>query len=261
MQESICEMSKLAIVTGATGGLGGAIVKELVLAGYEVIACGRDAEKMVALARESPCIIPRIFDLTLPEEITWAMEVELHMRKPDVLVCAHGATPCTAPSLSLTKENIMTIWHTDVMGAFLMSQVVGARMVQQKHGSIVLVSSAHAHATYPSRVPYVLAKSAIVGMARALAVEWGPYNVRVNAVTPWQCTGERSDAVAAHELATSGVDTLELYRQRSPLRRLVTPEDVAKAVLFCAENESMSGQEVRLDCGVGASMWHRPFAG
>jgi NAD(P)-dependent dehydrogenase (short-subunit alcohol dehydrogenase family) len=151
------------------------------------------------------------------------------------------------------------LWQCDVMGAVHLCELVGRRMVEQRRGSIVLVSSMHAHATYPQRAPYVMAKSALCGLTRALAVEWGPSNVRVNALVPWQVQNERSEAVAAQEWAESGIDTLELYRQRSPLRHLVTAEDIARTVLWLTETPSMSGAEISVDCGVGASMWHRPF--
>lgn len=256
--------SKLAVLTGATGGLGFVILAHLVAADYRVIAYGRNIARLAALTevhagRVVP--IPHDFRRTTP-----LVEFDIRLLPGladataiDLLVCAHGAAPCTKPTLTVTQEDIATIYQTDVLGTFGMAQTIGASMVARRKGAMVFLSSAHAQQTYPARVPYCLAKSAVVALARALAVEWGPYGVRVNSVSPWQCDGERSDDIAAQERQQSGIDTLELYRQRSPLRRLVTAEDVAKTVLWLADNESMTGQDIRLDCGVAASMWHQGF--
>lgn len=257
-------MSKLAVLTGATGGLGSVILAHLVEADYRVIAYGRNVDRLAALTEAHPrriVPIPHDFCTTTP-----LVDFEI-IRLPgladapsiDLLVCAHGAAPCTKPTLTVTQDDIATIYQTDVLGTFGMAQKIGASMIAHRKGAMVFLSSAHAYQTYPSRAGYAMSKAAICSLARALAVEWGPYGIRVNSISPWQCDGERSTAIAHEERQQSGIDTLELYRQRSPLRRLVAAGDVAKTVLWLAETPSVSGADITVDCAVGASMWHRGF--
>ena len=258
----------LALVTGATGGLGSAIVTALLQAGRDVIACGRHVDRLAALiACTAPLpgdILPWVCDVrTTPRQVMAAKigeYVSAQQTPIDLLVCAHGAPPCTIPTLDLSDEDVATVYETDVLGTFRMAQAVGAQMVTQRTGAMVFLSSAHAHQHYPHRVPYAMAKASVCALARALAVELGPYNIRVNSISPWQCSGPtRSAAVAAQEKSETGEDTEMLYRRRAPLGRLVTPEDVADTALWLAENRSMTGQDIRVECGQSASMWHRPF--
>lgn len=256
---------KTAILTGATGGIGVVILDALVKDGYRVVACGRNHEKLFVLrdAYGKENVIPQVLDfLDCSGEIMrhYVDRMLFPSYRLDLLVCAHGAAPCTKPTFTLTDDDIDRIYRTDVLGTLLMAQACGPHMATQADGgSMVFISSAHAYATYPSRAPYAMAKASVVSLARALAVEWGKHKIRVNSVSPWQLEGERSQAIAAQERQEGILDTLELYRQRSPLRRLGTAEDVAKVVLMLAENQSMTGQDIRLDCGTSASMWHQGF--
>lgn len=254
---------RLAVLTGATGSIGRVILEHLVAANYRVIAYGRDGARLAALVAAYPGQVrPSCCDFVT----TTAAEMEAVVARSmaalpplDLLVCAHGAAPCTTPTLELTEVQIAHIIQVDVRGTFLMAQAVGRCMVAQRAGAMVLLSSAHAYQTYPARAGYAMAKAAVCSLARALAVEWGPYNVRVNSISPWQVASQRGEAIAAQERREKDIDTVELYRQRSPLRRLVTAEDVAKTVVFLAQNESMTGQDIVMDCGQSASMWHQGF--
>jgi NAD(P)-dependent dehydrogenase (short-subunit alcohol dehydrogenase family) len=257
---------KLAVVTGATGGIGEIITAYLVASDYHVIAIGRNQEKLRAMEMTTRAITAVSIDLSGSTRNSIAAALD-HALQPsyyrtDLLVCAHGASPCKKPTLELDyAEDAAPILATDVTGTFNICQVIGAYMVAQQSGSIVLVSSAHSSQSYPARVPYAIAKSSVVAMARALAVEWGRHGVRVNSISPWQVSGERSDAVSREEKRLTGESAIELYKKKSPLMRLVDPVDIARSVLYLAENNSTTGTDLRIDCGVSASMWHRNFEG
>ena len=210
-------MSKLAVVTGATGGLGSVLVTTLLTAGYDLIACGRNEARLTALTQwhtaPSRFVMPWVCDLATatPEALADDLQrlTPVAYARVSLLVCAHGAPPCLTPTLDLTVNEVERIYRTDVLGTLLMAQVVGAGMVERREGAMVFVSSAHATQTYPARAPYAMAKASVCSLARALAVEWGHANVRVNSVSPWQCAGPtRSTAVAAQEEAQTVVDRL-----------------------------------------------------
>lgn len=269
VSEERTERSPLAIISGATGGIGRVMTARLWHAGYSVCAVGRSVDKLQRLHEEFDAFphsenqVHYTIALAFPDA-AYDHLAAICLRHQQLggtlalLVTCHGAAPVPGPALQ-AAEAMRTVYEVDVLSTFALCQVAGRFMIEQRHGSIVLVSSLHARQTYPERVPYCVAKAAVCGMARALAVEWGPYNVRVNTLLPWQVDGERSAAFMAHYQAEKGEDLQELYRRRAPLRRLVDPAEVAEAVLWLSRSSSVTGQEFVLDAGVSASMWFEPF--
>lgn len=171
-----------------------------------------------------------------------------------VVVLCHGAAPSPGQAEDArTLVQVQDVFEVDVLGTYRLCQAAWPYLVRSGGGSIIIVSSLHAKATYPERTPYAIAKHGLSGLVQALALDWGKDNIRVNAILPWQCTGTRTARVAAQE----GDDTIERYTQRSPLRRLVEPADIARTVLWLTQCTSITGTEIVVDCGVSASMWHR----
>ena len=256
-------MAKLAIVTGASGGIGSAIVTRLIHDGYAVIGMARDDTKMARLADTLPVhrFHQVLMDVTSSQSIWYSRMLDLvsEYGTPEVLVIAHGAAPVIAPTVSLEASRFCEVLLTDVYGAFIACQSVGGYMVRARRGSIIVISSLHAKMTYPQRLAYSVAKSGLSGLVRSLALEWGPSNVRTNAILPWQVRGPRSQAFMDAAKA-EGKDLEELYKQRSPMRRLVEPVEVAEAVMFLASNLAMNGCELVMDGGVSGSMWYQGFA-
>ena len=251
----------VALVTGATGGIGRVIAQHLLDEQYTVIACGRNVATLRELEETNVLGGVHALSFDVGDSTAWERNVELVLGRhapPEVLVCAHGAAPCIKPTLALTPREIQTVWRTDVLGAVLACQTVGSAMVAQQRGCIVIVSSLHAHMTYPQRTAYSMAKSALCGLVRSLALEWGPYEIRTNAVLPWQVETPRTQALIA-EAHACGADLQEAYLQRSPMRRLVQPEDVAQAVLALVANPACNGVEWVLDGGVSQSMWYQGY--
>lgn len=252
----------VAVVTGATGGIGGAVVQRLLAAGYQVLACGRDPAKLQHLVDTSVLgqVHPLGFDVGSVE--AWVMTVPTALRMlgaPRLLVCAQGAAPCVRPTLGLTSADVEQVWRTDVLGTLLACQTVGRAMIAQRCGCIVLVSSMHALATYPQRTAYSMAKSAVCGLARALAVEWAPYGISVNALAPGQVEGPRTQGFADRAYAATGEDLLAAMQSRSPAYKLVEPEAIAETVLWLARTPAVTGATIPIDYGVLASSWCKPF--
>lgn len=263
-------MTKLALITGATGGLGSTLAHRLWRDGWSLVALGHTERKMAALCdvlydmQHPPGqnFSGLTLDFSRPCADWWRVRssLEQYVRQGyalDLVAVCHGVAPQPGPALHAWQA-LQDVHTIDVLGAFKACEVAGRYMLRQRHGSMVLVSSLHANQTYPQRLPYCVAKSAICGMARALAVEWGPRGVRVNTVLPWQCAGERSQAMidAARD---NGENLEEAYKQKSPMRRLIQPEEVADAILFLAQNAACNGVELVLDGGVSQSMWYKGF--
>ena len=250
---------KIAFVTGGTGGLGSAIVTRLLAESYQVLPWSRHPAPRGTEA--AGCLWSPALDVQ-QSLAAWHRHVNADIEAygtPDMLVVAHGAAPCVKATVDLTEADVETVWQTDIWGTFAACQTVGRAMLARRRGSIVIVSSIHSKVTYTQRLPYSVAKSALSGLVRSLALEWGPHGLTVNAVCPWQCAGVRTERFIA-AAAARGEDLRTAYLERSPLRRLIAPEEVADAVLFLVQNRACNGLEVVLDGGVSQSMWYKSFA-
>lgn len=250
-------MSKVAVVTGATGGIGSAVVTRLLAEGCRVVACARDRTKLIALSATSRAVFPMPIDLY--EAKTQRMQAFLSAMYPriDLLVCAHGHAPAVIASHAVSAQDFCAVYETDVLGTLKIAQAVYPTMIRHG-GSMVFVSSLHGQMTYPARAAYASSKAAVCALARTLALEWGTHGIRVNTVLPWQVEGSRSNAFI-EAMHAHGENLREAYYQRTPLRRLIQPAEVADAVLFLAQNPGMNGAELILDGGVSASMWYQGF--
>jgi NAD(P)-dependent dehydrogenase (short-subunit alcohol dehydrogenase family) len=255
-------MAQLALVSGATGGIGSVVTRRLWQEGYSILALGHTSAKVTSLndwfrehTRHNQDGFAMRIDLRNTEEL-WRISTLLDKTLSLLVVC-HGAAPTPGPALH-AAEALRTVIETDVYGAYELCALAGRYMIPQRHGSIVLLSSIHARQTYPERLPYCVAKSALSGIVKSLSTEWGKYGIRCNAILPWQTEGERTQSFIT-QAADGGEDLLETYKQKSPMRRLVTPSDIAETVVWLSQNSSITGQEIILDCGVSSSMWYKNF--
>lgn len=258
-------VNPLALVTGATGGIGRVVTRALVRAGYDVLAVARTDTDLRALviacahmdALQQGAIFP--LPLNVVTAHAWCdvaeriEQCQLAGQLLTLVVVCHGMSPRMIEATNASVETT-AVFSVDVGGAQLACECAYPFM-RPHGGSIVLVGSLHARMTYPQRVPYATAKAALGGLTRAMAVEWGCQGIRVNTILPWQVEGPRTQRFI-DAAAKRGEDLLEAYKRRSPLRRLVLPEDIAETVLWLARTPSVTGQEIVLDCGVSASMWY-----
>ena len=138
-------------------------------------------------------------------------------------------------------------------GVFLVSQVVGRGMLEQRSGSIVNISSINAWTAFPMRLAYCAAKAAVVAMTEVLAIEWADRGVRVNAVAP----GVTRTALVQKGIV-EGVIDVDRYIARTPLHRFAEPDEIARAVLYLANEEDgsfVTGTTLRIDGGWSAQGW------
>jgi NAD(P)-dependent dehydrogenase (short-subunit alcohol dehydrogenase family) len=232
-------VTRLAVVTGATGGLGRPCALAFARAGARVALLSRSPEPLAALAGE---IGPKAE--AVPCDVTDGAQVSAAFARldpPDVVVaCAGGNRP--QPFLDVTEEALDWSWRLNVRGAFLTAQAAARRMAG-RGGAIVLVSSQMGHVGAPLRSVYCAAKHAIEGLTKALAVELAPHGIRVNAVAPTFVETPMTRPFLADPGARAAI------LSQIPLGRLGTPEEVADAVLFAAGASLMTGASLRVDGG------------
>lgn len=265
MADPVCPQRPVACVLGASGDIGVRLLEPLITAGYLVVAAHRQMnERLASLAAQHDMATLRAMtlDVRWPEE-QWAAPLHATFTplgdRCDLLVIAHGHAPVIHPVSSLASAVFAEVLATDVVGAYTACRLLYPLLCRAPRASVVLLSSMHALACYPERVPYATAKAAVCGMARALAVEWAQAGIQVNALAPGQVYGARTAAIAA-QTARNATDVLRLMHERSPSGRLVDCADLAETVLWLARTPGVTGQTIVLDAGVTVSNWYKPFA-
>jgi NAD(P)-dependent dehydrogenase (short-subunit alcohol dehydrogenase family) len=241
---------RAALVTGAGRGLGAAIARRLDAAGARVALVGRDRETLEAAAAtlaNEPVVLPA--DLAEPEAPHAVLADALAaLGRLDVLVnnagVAHGG-----PAHELDAAEVDGVLALNVRAPLLLAGAAAERMARSGGGSIINISSALARLGIPQNSVYAATKGAVEAATRALAAEWGPQGVRVNAIRP---AVTRSD-MSAPLLADPAV--IGTYLTRVPLGSVGEAEDIAAAVQFLATDEAgyVTGQTLDVDGGWGAT--------
>jgi NAD(P)-dependent dehydrogenase (short-subunit alcohol dehydrogenase family) len=243
---------KKALVIGG-GGIGRALAVGLAQHGADVAVADRDvlrAEEAAAQVRAFGCrTLARALDVTDEQSVrAFADELAESWTATDILVNAVGVA-ARMPSESIPLEKMRETLEVNAIGTFICCRVFGALMVQRGGGKIVNISSVRArYGTRGGMADYCASKGAVDALTRALAVEWAPHHVFVNAIAPTVVeteftAGILSNPEAAAELA-----------QRIPIGRWAQPEDLVGPVLFFASPASdyVTGQILFVDGGLTA---------
>lgn len=245
---------KVAIVTGARRGIGKAIALALAEAGADIAVCDRVIEdgELNAVAEEVKRLGRR--SLALQADITQKADVDGLVQRVvdefgviDILV-NNAAMNIRVPLLELREDGWDRVINTDLKGYFLCSQAVGRRMVEQKRGNIINITSTAAIKVAPEMGAYCIAKAGVVMLTRVLAVELAQYNIRVNAVAPYMVKTKFSQPL------WSDPETLKQLESEIPLGRLAEPGDIIGSVLFLASDASsyITGHTIIADGGLSA---------
>jgi 3-oxoacyl-[acyl-carrier protein] reductase len=225
---------KIALVTGASQGIGEAIAARFAREGAMTICAARSAEKLSALvgriAAEGGSAEALTLDVSSSESIAAGMKslLEKHGRL-DLLVNNAGITEDNL-ILRMSKDSWDRVLATNLTGAFLLSQAAVKAMVRNRFGRIVNVTSVVGLMGNAGQANYASAKAGLVGLTKSIAREVGSRNITVNAVAPGYI------ATAMTEKMTEAVR--EALSSQIPLQRLGTPDDIAAAVAFLASEEA-----------------------
>lgn len=248
---------KSALISGATGALGGAAARALASAGAHVTIAGGNTEKLNALANSLPknqvtTIAERPVDEAAAQRIVDAACA--YGRGLDIVVPASG-TAAVQPATEMPLEMWEAVMDANVRQVWLLCRAAGRVMIKQgRGGTMVPISSVRARfATAAGTSAYGTSKSAIDMMTRSFAVEWGQYNIRVNAIAPTvfrsELTGWLFEDNERANHARAGV------LSRIPLGRLAEPDDFAGVLVFLnADASSMiTGEIINVDGGFSAN--------
>lgn len=239
----------IAVVTGASGGIGAEIAKRLAQDGFSVaLIYNRNAEKAQKTADEitlsGGSAKTYKCDVRDSSEITSAIEaIERDFGEISVLVNNAGISEQKLLT-DITDSDWENMISTNLSGAFYFCRAVLPCFVHRKSGRIINVSSMWGETGGSCEVHYSAAKAGLIGLTKALAKEVAPSGITVNAVSP---------GVINTEMVTKlGKDTVDMLREEIPVMRLGTPEDVANAVSFLADDRAsyITGQIISVNGGI-----------
>jgi 3-oxoacyl-[acyl-carrier protein] reductase len=242
-------MTENVVVTGGSRGLGLGIARNLVAAGYRVIAVARrESEQLVCVMRQSEqgrpgSLVFRSFDL---ENVTEIPDLVKELRKdfgPLYGLVNNAALGTSGVLATMRDSQIQRLVQLNTVSPIILTKYVVRSMMAQGRGRIVNVTSIVSSTGYSGLSVYSATKAALVGFTRSLAREVGPLGINVNAVAPGFVETDMTESLAGQQR--------EQIARRSALRRLVGIDDVGDAVEFLlgAKSTSITGTVLTVDAG------------
>lgn len=240
---------KVAIITGATKGLGYDMALAMADAGADIVVVSRTMEDCVRVTREIESLGRKALayscDVTKPDMIAGLVKAALdRFGKIDILVNNAG-TASTKPALDLTEEDWDKVLNINLKSVFMMSQAVGRVMVEQKSGRIINIGSVLGLVAEKSVLPYLASKGGVVQLTKGLALEWAKYNVQVNCVAP----GYVLTPINEKDLSEEKVKNHLLGK--IPMHRFGQTSEIAGAVIFLSSDAAsyITGSVLSVDGG------------
>ena len=243
---------KVLITAGATG-IGKATAIALLNAGAQVHVCDIDAEALAQLKQLHPLLLTSVTNVAEPDEVA-KMFVQLQQEflgQLDFLVNNAGVSGPAGPLESLDIDAWKATFDVNLHATFYVSKHA-IPLIKLKGGAIMKLSSTAGLYGYPMRSPYASAKWAIVGLSKTMAMELGPFNVRVNCICPGSVNGARMDRVISSIAKATG-ESVEKVRQdnvqNTSMTTFVDAEDIANMIVFSFSDlgAKISGQSLTVD--------------
>jgi len=251
---------RVAMVTGAAGGIGRAIALGLAAAGSTVVLVGRSRDGLAGLATQiearGAAVLRVTCDVADEASVRSAVATAIgQFGRLDVLVNCAGARQTDSALVDLPVAEWDRVLAVNLTGTMLMSKHVARHLMARRSGSIVNIASIAASMPRSHRAAYGVSKAGVRQLTKVMALELSAYGVRVNTVSPGATESPMLEA-SISMARQSSVDArvrgdLALFRPRIPLGRVATPEDVAAAVLFLASDAArhITGHDLRVNGG------------
>ena len=243
---------KVALVTGSTKGIGEAIVHRFAEHGAKVVVSSRKADACEKVAGDINKARGKDVAAAIPCNINYKEQLQNLVAQTrakwgriDVLVCNAALNPYYGPQMDIPDEAFDKIMGANVRSNHWLCQLVLPEMVERKDGAIVIVSSIGGLRGSPVLGAYCISKAADFQLARNIAVEYGPHNIRANAIAPGLIKTDFARALWENP------ETLRRSTAGAPLRRIGEPDEIAGAAVFLASKAGsfMTGQAVVVDGG------------
>lgn len=241
---------KVALVTGASRGLGQCFGRALARAGADLVITSRDAATLSSFQKEIESLGRQAWPLALEvrdhDSIQQMAEAAVaHYGKIDILVNNAGCN-VRKPALEITWEDWNLVLDTNLRGTFFVAQAVARQMMGRKYGRIINIGSVTCVAGYAGLGPYGASRGGVKQLTMSLADDWGIHGITVNCLAPgWFKTRQNAALYEDREW-------VEYLCERIPLKRPGAPQDLEGAVVFLASDASayITGQTLLVDGGI-----------
>lgn len=251
--------NKVVIVTGGGGGIGRAVACKFAEAGAQVVVVGRTLSKVEdvasAIRQQGFKAVAMAADVSSEADVTRVIaDTRNAFGRIDVMV--NNAAVCPQVRLTdLSLDQWNSVITNNLTSIFLFCRGVVPTMLEQGGGVIVNVSSVHALATLDGYSAYAASKAGIVGLTRAIALDYAKHNIRANTVLPGAVQTPMLEA-SVKNLSTPRDEIMQQWNQSQPIGRVGQPEEIAAVVLFAAspENSFMTGATLVADGGMTAEL-------
>ena len=236
--------NKNVFITGASGGIGGDLVKKFVSLEANVLGSGTKAEKLDQIKKKYPNIKVKRFDISEHSRIEEFIDnVSLELGGLDILINNAGANSDNL-SLRMKVEEWKKVIDVNLTSTFLLSKYAIKKMLKNKFGRVVNVTSVVGHTGDLGQSNYAASKAGIIGMSKSLAIEYAKKNITVNCVSPGFIVSDMTMNIA---------EKVKVYlTSRIPMGKLGTGEDVSNCVAFLSSEQAsyVTGETVHVNGGM-----------
>jgi len=235
---------KKILITGATGGIGGALVKKFVSLEGNVLATGTNTEKLDNIKKDFPSINILKFDISDHSKIEEFIEnVSSQLTGLDVLINNAGVNMDNL-SLRMNEHEWKKVIDVNLGSTFLMCKYAVKKMLKNKYGRIVNITSVVGHTGNLGQANYAASKAGIIGMSKSLAIEYAKKNITINCVSPGFIKSKMTDNIVESVKA--------VLTSRIPMSRLGTGEDVSNTVAFLSSDMAsyITGETIHVNGGM-----------
>lgn len=246
---------KKALITGGSRGIGRAIAFELCSLGAEIIVVGRNQEDLDILKHELECASITVYLLNADvskksERDKIISEISENHGRLDILINNAG-TNIRKKATEYSTEEFEHIFQTNLFSAFELSKGLFESLRKSENASVVNISSVAGLGHMRTGIAYGMSKAALNQMTRNLAVEWAPYNIRVNAIAPWYIQTPLAEQVLQNK------DYFREVIKSTPMKRIGQPEEVASLAAFLCSNSAsyITGQCIAVDGGFSINLF------
>ena len=236
--------NKNILITGASGGIGNSLVKKFISLGGNVLGTGTKSDKLDKLKKEYPNIKIKKFDISEHSRIEeFIDDVSLELGGLDILINNAGTNKDNL-SLRMKDDEWKKVIDVNLTSTFLLSKNSIKKMLKNKFGRIVNITSVVGHTGNLGQSNYSASKSGIIGMSKSLALEYAKKNITVNCVSPGFIVSEMTMNIA---------EKVKLFlTSRIPMGKLGTGEDVSNCVAFLSSEEAsyVTGETIHVNGGM-----------